>query len=127
MLTIAYTGAHRALPDILAMERMITHPSLVHCLSDLPIRSPSLQKDLWTQQKLIFSRTTALVKSLGKPSITSAQAKRLDELGFSYADLSRLKSQSKTRQVFLDSLKTTGVNSKPLREKLANHFKFKLQ
>ena len=82
-----------------------------------------MQQGLWVQQKQQFSRTTSLVRCLGKPSITSAQAKRLDALGLNYADLTTMKSKSKSRDDFLASLIATGVNSKPLREKLANHFK----
>ncbi len=31
-------GAHRALPDVLAMERVILHPSLLVCLSNVLTR-----------------------------------------------------------------------------------------
>ena len=59
------------------------------------------------------------VKSLGKPSITSAQAKRLDALGFSHQALEKLQSESKDPAAFQQALKERGVNSKPLREKLS--------
>ncbi len=82
-------GAHRALPDVMAMERVFTHLSLVACLSNLPIRSPKQQKSLWMNQKSCFRRRTALTRSLGKPSITPAQANRLDTLSFTHGDLLR--------------------------------------
>ena len=100
------------------MERVITHPSLVGCLSKLPIRSPKTQNNLWIHQKRLFQRTSALIRSLGKPAVTSAQAKRLDDLGFGHADLVKLYSESKDRDVFMKVLKDKGVKSKPLREKL---------
>lgn len=114
-----YIGAHRALPDILAMERVLTHPSLASCLSELPIRSPLTQKKLWVDQKNLHLRTTRLVRSLGKPAVTSLQAKKLDSLGLGYDELLQLKSRSKGKESFLETLKDKGVNSKPLREKLA--------
>ena len=105
------------MPDVLAMERVLTHPSLVGCPSSIPVRSPKQQTSLWLEQKRLFQRTTALTKSLGKPSITPLQAKRLDFLGFSYQELLRLRSELDAK-VFLEVLKTRGVKSKPLREKL---------
>ena len=119
MVTIYIIGAHRALPDILAMEKVFTHPSLVSCLSKLPTRSPKKQMTAWIEQKRLFQRITALVKSLGKPSITKTQAKRLDTLGLGYEDLSKLRCTHKDKEVFMQALKDKGVNSKPLREKLS--------
>ena len=118
------TGEHRALPDVLAMEGVFSHLSLVGCLSRLPIRTPQQQSRLWIQQKRIFQRTTFLTKSLGgKPSITSAQAKRLDALGFNYEDLVKLRADCKDMASFLVVLKDRGVKSKPLREKLGKLLK----
>lgn len=101
------------MPDVMAMERVFTHQSLVSCLSILPIRSPMTQRKLWIEQKRVFQRTTSLIKSLGKPAITKPQAKRLDTLG-----LGHLHSSSKDNEEFLKLLKEKGVNSKLLREKL---------
>ena len=58
------------------------------------------------------------MKSLGKPSITSAQAKRLDALGLGYGNLVKLRSESAGDEAFKKNLKEKGVNSKPLQEKL---------
>ena len=66
----------RALPDVYAMER-VWHPSLVKCLSSLSTRSPKLHRKLWMEQKKAI-RATTLIKALGKPTLTSAQAKRVD-------------------------------------------------
>ena len=70
--------------------------------------------NLCVQQKRRFARTTTLIKSLGKPSITPAQAKRLDSLGLGYRDLMKLKSESRDREDFMDILNDRGVNSKPV-------------
>ena len=65
-----------------------------------------------------FKRTSSLIRSLGKPAVTPAQAKRLDDLGLGYEDLTTLYRHSKDKDVFCSVLKKKGVNSKPLREKL---------
>ena len=122
--TCPSTGAHRALPDVIAMEKVFSHLSLVGCLSKLHIRTPQQQSRLWNQQKRLYQRTTSLTKSLGgKPSITSAQAKRLDVLGFSYEELLKLRADCKDTASFLVVLKDRGVKSKPLREKLGKLLK----
>ena len=113
-----HTGAHRALPDVLAMEAIFTHRSLASCLSNLNIHLPKQQLSLWIRQKRTFQRTTALTRSLGKPSITKDQAKRLDILELGYDDLVKMRSECSDGEVFSTVLKNKGVNSKPLRGKL---------
>ena len=66
------------------MEKVL-HPSLVKCLSSLSIRSPHLHRKLWMEQKKAI-RATTLIKALGKPTLTSAQAKRVDALGIKFED-----------------------------------------
>lgn len=73
---------------------------------------------MWTKQKRAFKRTSSLIRSLGKPAITAAQAKRLDDLGLGYEDLTTLYRESKDKNVFCSVLKNKGVNSQSLREKL---------
>lgn len=97
-------GAHRALPDVIAMERVFTHQSLVSCLSKLPLRTPKTQRRLWIDQKRLFFRTTSLIKSLGKPAITTAQAKRLDVLGLGHEELVQLHKTFKSREEFFKVL-----------------------
>ena len=100
------------------MEQVLTHPSLVKCLSQLSIRSSSRQRSLWVQQKRAFHRTVALIRAIGKPCLTSPQAKRLDSLGLDYEELCRLHHDSADKEEFLEGLKGRGVRSKPVREKL---------
>ena len=76
--------AHWVLPDVFAMEKVL-HPSLVKCLSSLSIQSPQLHRKLWMEQKKAIKATT-LIKALGKPTLTSAQAKRVDALGIKFED-----------------------------------------
>ena len=88
------------------MKAAFSHPSLSHCLAKLQPRSPSQQLNSWHKQKGVHQRTTALIGALGKPSITAPQAKRLDQLGL------------KDTESFKKTLKSKGVNSKPLQAKL---------
>ncbi len=78
---------------------------------------------LWAEQKSLHQRTTSLVNSLGKPSVTAPQAKRLDVLGLSYSALLSLRLESKKEEDLIATLKAKGVNSKPLREKLTKLLK----
>jgi hypothetical protein len=71
------TDAHRALGDVQAMKAVLTHPSLLGCLSNLQLHSPSQQLKSWTKQKILHQKYTSLTTSLGKPAITAPQAKKL--------------------------------------------------
>ena len=117
-----FVGAHRALPDVLAMEQVLTHPSLVRCLSRLPIRSPNKQMSQWLQQKRIHIRTTCLIKSSGRGCLTAAQAKRLDSLGLDMNALLEIRD-SHTKEGFLQCLKNKGVRSEAVRNRLQRALK----
>ena len=49
---------------------------------------------------------------------TTAQAKKLDALGYTFQKLVLLCQQSVTKEDFIAVLKEKGIRSKPLREKL---------
>ena len=121
-------GAHRAMADVKAMKAVLTHPILVEHLRSLEFRAPTQQLRLWEKQKEIHRRTSTLIASLGKPSVTSAQAKRLDTLGVTVPLLLRVRSEAKDAEEFCESLKSMKINSKPLRLKLCKlvESKFKL-
>ena len=85
------------------MERVL-HPSLVKCLLSLSIQSPQLHSKLWMEKKKAI-RATALIKALGKPSLTSVQAKRVDALGIKFEDLLNLYLESTTTEAFHTVLK----------------------
>ena len=84
----------------------------------LTVRSPQVQLGLWTNQKISFMKAAALIRAIGKPSLTPTQAKKLDSLGLSFAELTHLHQHSSTMEVFLAALKAKGIRSKVLREKL---------
>ena len=118
MVVFITVGAHRALPDVLAMERVFLHPSLARCLSNLPTRSPHLQRKLWVDQKKSFMRASVLIRSLGKPTVTPTQAKDCT-LGLKFEDLYKLYRESADREAFLTTMKEKGIRSKLLMEKIA--------
>ena len=60
---------------------------------------------LWIQQKRAYIRTTALVKAIGKPSLTAAQAKHLDVLGLRFNDLLKLHRDSGHIDEFVTAMK----------------------
>ena len=103
----------------MALERVVHHPSIKANLLALSIRSPQQQTRLWMEQKRLFVRATTLIKAIGKPCLTSTQAKKLDSLGFNFQSLTLLSRQYSTGEEFQTALKERGVRSKPLREKLS--------
>ena len=70
-------GGHRALPDVLALERILQHLSLAGCLDKVPFRSPQLQQDKWLAQKILYNKAAELTRALEKSTITPTQAKKL--------------------------------------------------
>ena len=114
--------AHRALSDVEALERLFTDTPLQELLPRLPSRTASSQLHIWTRQKNQHGRCSFLLRALGK-KITSAQAKRLDDLGLTYDELRFLRKSSDSTDDFVTTLSSKGVNSKALREKLASFVK----
>ncbi len=48
-------GAHRALPDVLALERVFTHSALAGSLANLSVRTPQVQLSLWINQRNTYT------------------------------------------------------------------------
>ena len=112
-------AAHRALPDVQALEELLMSTPLLGLLASLPKRSATQQLQLWRLQKNQRIRTTTLLHSLGN-RITAAQAKRLDAyaLQLSYTALCTIRENTAGDTEFQRILLERGVRSKPLREKL---------
>ena len=110
--------AHRALPDVEAIEELFTATAKVDLLSTLPKRSPKVQLQCWTTMKEQRQRTSAFLYSLGR-QITAAQAKSLDALNLSYEVLCELRRSSSTED-FMTELFQRGVCSRKFREKLSS-------
>ncbi len=79
--------AHKALPDVLALERVFIHTALAGSLANFSVRTPQVQLSLWINQRNTFRRAAALIMSLG---LTSTQAKKLDSLGIGYPELLKI-------------------------------------
>ncbi len=90
------------------------HPSLSGCLKELSILTPQMQLKKWLSQNTLFIKAAALTRSLGKPSVTPTQAKKLVTEGFDYQSLSLLHRTSRTEDDFHEGLKKRGFRSKPL-------------
>jgi len=88
------------------------------CLSNVLTRCPQHQLKLWLNQKELFMKSTQLIKCFGKPALTSAQAKKLVSKNLLLDDLKIIQREVGSEAEFHRSLKTKGINSQPLREKL---------
>jgi hypothetical protein len=114
--------AHRALPDVEAMENLFTLTPLHSLLPSLSLRTPQQQLHQWTVQKKKRSEIQKLVSFFGS-KITKAHAGQLLERGITPHDLEQLKLQAETSEVFADMLKSNlGIRSKVLRQRLCNFF-----
>ena len=113
---LPFISAHRALPDVEALDELLSEKALVGLLPSLPKRSPRQQIQLWNSQKDQRRRTSTLLYSLGR-QITATQAKRLDSLNLSYDVLCEIRV-SCSGEDFQKTLLQRGVRSKKLREKL---------
>lgn len=72
----------------------------------MEFRSTDQQLKIWKAQKMTHQRITC---SLGKPSVTTPQAKRL---GFSHSSLPKLHSESKDDDNFKKILKGKGASQR---------------
>ena len=112
--------AHRALPDVEAMEELFTNTALADLLPihSIPTRSAEEQLKHWQDQKEKYSRTEDIRKALGPQNIKYPQAQRLVELSLSYDILCRIRKDTVTREKFKEELKKRGVRSSPLQDML---------
>ncbi len=103
------------LHSIIAEVNIFVAQKVTGCLDKLHIQSPSMQMKKWLAQKTLYTNVALLTRSLGKPSITPTQAKKLVTRGIDFHTLLLLR---RTSDAFVASLKQKGVRSKPLGEKL---------
>ena len=109
------------------MKAVFTHPTFEHCIPQLGFRSPSQQLRAWAKMKGVKERSTDIINKLGKSSITATQAKRLDELGFTYSNLVELYAQSTDDSTFIQALRGKKVMSPVVPGKLAKILRSKLK
>ncbi len=106
------------LHSIIAEVNIFVAQKVTGCLDKLHIQSPSMQMKKWLAQKTLYTNAALLTRSLGKPSITPTQAKKLVTQGFDLHTLLLLRRTSDTKDAFVASLKQKGIRSKPLGEML---------
>ena len=113
-----HTLAHRALPDVEAMESMFMSSSLHDILGSLDIRTPRQQLQLWNTQKQARNAVQRLVRFFGK-RITKAHASQLTKLDITPETLQQWKDEAKGVKEFAKTLKEHKVNSKDLQNNLS--------
>ena len=113
--------AHRALPDVEAMEALFSVEPLHALLPSLAIRTPQQQIQHWALQKQKRNSVQRLMRVFGK-KITRAHTQQLIKMNVSFETPERWKSESKDRKEFTDTLKKRKINSKILRERLSLFF-----
>ena len=101
------------------MTAIMLETCLATSLPSLSVRTAKQQVDRWRIMKTVHQRTSLLIRSLGKPAITTLQAKRLDVLGLNREALVTLHKGCSNSNLFLEELRVKGVKSKKLREKLS--------
>ena len=108
----AHPAAHRALPDVEAMEELFASPALHDLLSSLPKRSATEQIHKYVRHQ----KTRKVLHSFHR-KITTNQAERLVDLNLTYNDLLEIK-WSCSKEEFLKKVSKKGVRSKNFTMKL---------
>ncbi|ORU90792.1 MAG: hypothetical protein A6F71_07525 [Cycloclasticus sp. symbiont of Poecilosclerida sp. M] len=119
LLLLDSTAAHRALPDVEAVESLFMLTPLHDILASLGIgvRSPQQQIHLWTLQKQKRQAVQQLVRFFGK-KITKAHASQLKEKNITLEILEQWRAEANNVKDFNDTLKEHRVNSKKLQDNL---------
>ena len=113
--------AHRALPDVEAVETLFMLAPLHDILASLAIRTPQQQLHLWALQKQKRQAIQQLLLFFGK-KITKAHASQLTKQGITHQTLEKWKGEAKDVKEFAKTLKNHKVNSKKLQDNLCLHY-----
>ena len=115
-------NAHRAVDDVVAMERLFTSTPLVSLLSTLTIWNMQKLIQEWNYKVQKNNRIQQLVIGF-KQDTTKSMAKRLEMLGLSY---DYLKAQYESSpESFVKWLCSVGIKYKAWHKKICTHFKKK--
>lgn len=112
--------AHRALPDVEALEELFTQTALKKLLLSIPIRSTEEQLQLWIAQKDIYNQINKLSSTL--PDISREQARKLVKMGLTYEELCHMCATTKTKDEFKELLKMKGVQRGKLHNQLVTRY-----
>ena len=96
------------------MEKAL-HIASLTC--QMPSSLPTVAQKAGMEQKKAI-RATTLIKALGKPTLTSAQANSVDALGKKFEDLLNLSGEHHHGSFPYSLERERGINSKSLWEKL---------
>lgn len=96
--------AHRALPDVEALQELYTQPSLQKLFLSIPIRSTGEQLQHWKAQKECHEHVTKFHHIL-----PTEQARILVKKGLTYNVLCHMCATTKTKEEFKELLKRKGV------------------
>ena len=113
--------AHRALPDVEAVEALFMSTPLQDILPSLLMRTPQQQLHQWRLQMKLRNASQSLLRFFGK-TITKAHARQLSANDITQQDLREWKEEVSSREDFIKLLKGKKVNSKFLRERLCSFF-----
>ena len=113
--------AHRALPDVEAVESLFMLTPLHDILASLGIRTPQQQQNLWEAQKQKRQAVQLLLRYFGK-KITKAHASQLTRNNITTQILEKWKGEAKDVKKFVKILKDNKINSKKLQDNLCLHY-----
>ena len=91
MCTLSPIAGHRALPDVEAMEDIISHESQIYLLLLPPAQEKKAQDIIqqWQKNKELRRERRSLIRSLGQ-QISYNQANYLLKLGLKYLELRKI-------------------------------------
>ena len=105
--------AHRALPDVEALQELYTQTSLQKLLLSIPIRSTGEQLQHWKAQKECYEHVTKF-----RHILPTEQARILVKKGLTYKVLCHMCATTKTKEEFKELLKRKGVQRGKAHNKL---------
>ena len=115
-------NAHRAMDDVVAMERLFTKTPLVSLLSSLTIWNIHKLTLEWDAKMQKNNRIQQLVIGF-KQDTTKSMAKRLELLGLSYEYLKIQYESASSPECFVKWLCSVGLKHKAWHQKICMHFK----
>lgn len=111
-----FSLAHRALPDVEALEELFNQTSLQRLLWSIPIRSTAEQLQHWEAQKECYKQVTKVCHTL--PTLNKEQARKLVKMGLTYEKLCHMCATTKTKEEFKELLKMKGITRGKLHNEL---------
>ena len=118
-------NAHRAMDDVVAMERLFINTPLVSLLSSLTIWNMHKVTQEWNSKVQRNNRIQQLAIEF-KQNTSKSMAQRLESLGLSYEYLKEQYESTSSPDAFVKWLRSVGIKHKAWHEKICTHFKKKV-